>query len=103
MKKRIEKNGQTYGISLNYFKASWNRPSGYYLTVTPVTVEKHVGYETETFIITDMKSRLILQADRRSKKQAEKAEQLTPEWIELMIEKSEREKVQKNILLKLAK
>jgi hypothetical protein len=91
MKKYIERNGQTLKVEvyyslggLNYFTGRQEK-RGYYLSVTPVEIEDHGGYRTETVTLFSGVKELLKEVTRRSKKAETEAEKLAEERMETLI------------------
>jgi hypothetical protein len=94
MKKHIERNGQTYRVSVNYSKGGFNMKQGYHLYVTPVELSYERGFEIETVNdIFSTKSVFLLEVTRQSKKKQEEAEKLASAAAELLIDMFEAKAV----------
>ncbi len=93
MRKYIERNGQTYRVSIQYSKGGFNMSQGYHLYVTPVELSYERGFEVETINdIFSTKSVFLLEVTRQSKKRMEEAEKLAEVEAEKLIDLFEAKK-----------
>jgi hypothetical protein len=92
MKKYIEQEGQTFSIKVSYNKGGLNYftykvdDRGYYLTITPVELQQHDGYTTESFTIFSGLKKKLKTVKRQSKKAQAEAVELSEQFIQPMID-----------------
>ena len=73
-KEYVEKDGQTYKISLGYELGGINwangqtNSRGYYIYCQPVTIEHRDGYTTESMMLFSGLKKCLAQVERQSKK-----------------------------------
>ena len=78
----------TLAIEIQYIKDSWNCPRGYYLNVMPLTIKKHDGYTTTSFLMGKPGYRKLLkEVTRKSNKAEAEAELEANSWKDLMVDR----------------
>lgn len=75
-------------IETYYSRDSWNSPRGYYLSVSPITIEKCDGYSTYSFLISkNGYKKLLFEVTRKSNKAEAKAEIEAEKWKDIMLDR----------------
>lgn len=93
MKKYVEKDGQTFAVSLTYSKGGTSyftgkhESRGYYLSVRPVTLEKGDGYTSESFMIFSGYKHLLKEVKRQSDKAYRECLDMYEPMVEQMMDK----------------
>lgn len=93
LKQYIEREGQTFNVSvwydlggINYFSGGTNK-RGFYLSVTPCTLEKSScgKFTTETSACFSGYKKLLIECKRFSKKKQLEAVEASKQWIEELV------------------